>query len=56
MVHGRRSNTIKQLMNILIICSIPTMFFGYLYGEFFGKSRANDGLDTACNDKWDDIR
>lgn len=35
--YGRRSNTIKQLMNILIICSIPTMFFGYLYGEFFGN-------------------
>jgi V/A-type H+-transporting ATPase subunit I len=29
--------TLKQLMNILIICSIPTMFFGYLYGEFFGN-------------------
>jgi V/A-type H+-transporting ATPase subunit I len=35
--YGRRSPTIKQLMNILIICSIPTMFFGYLYGEFFGN-------------------
>ena len=35
--YGRRSNTIKQLMNILIICFIPTMFFGYLYGEFFGN-------------------
>ncbi|HYA33214.1 MAG TPA: V-type ATPase 116kDa subunit family protein [Candidatus Bathyarchaeia archaeon] len=34
---GRRSNTIKQLMNILIICSIPTFFFGYLFGEFFGN-------------------
>jgi V/A-type H+-transporting ATPase subunit I len=35
--YGRRSHTIKQLMNILIICSIPTIFFGYLYGEFFGN-------------------
>lgn len=35
--YGRRSNAIKQLMNILIICSIPTIFFGYLYGEFFGN-------------------
>lgn len=26
----------QQLMNIMIICSIPTIFFGYLYGEFFG--------------------
>lgn len=31
------SNTLKQLMNILIICSVPTMFFGFLYGEFFGN-------------------
>lgn len=30
-------HTIKQLMNILIICAFPTMFFGYLFGEFFGN-------------------
>jgi V/A-type H+-transporting ATPase subunit I len=35
--YGKRSNAIKQLMNILIICSFPTIFFGYLYGEFFGN-------------------
>jgi V/A-type H+-transporting ATPase subunit I len=28
---------IQQLMNILLISSIPTIFFGYLYGEFFGN-------------------
>jgi len=27
---------IQQLMNILIISSIPTIFFGFLFGEFFG--------------------
>ena len=26
----------RSLMNIMIICSIPTIFFGFLYGEFFG--------------------
>ena len=36
-LYSQRSNAIKQLMNILIICSFPTMFFGYLYGEFFGN-------------------
>ena len=35
--YGRQRNGIKQLMNILIISSFPTMFFGYLYGEFFGN-------------------
>ena len=30
-------HTIKQLMNILVICAFPTMFFGYLFGEFFGN-------------------
>jgi V/A-type H+-transporting ATPase subunit I len=35
-LYSQRSNAIKQLMNILIICSFPTVFFGYLYGEFFG--------------------
>ncbi|MGZ4947291.1 MAG: V-type ATP synthase subunit I [Halobacteriota archaeon] len=35
--YGTRSPGIKQLMNILIICSFPTIFFGYLYGEFFGN-------------------
>jgi V/A-type H+-transporting ATPase subunit I len=28
---------LQYLMNILIISSIPTIFFGYLYGEFFGN-------------------
>jgi V/A-type H+-transporting ATPase subunit I len=28
---------LKQLMNILIISAIPTIFFGYLFGEFFGN-------------------
>ncbi len=27
---------LKQLMNILIISAVPTIFFGYLFGEFFG--------------------
>jgi V/A-type H+-transporting ATPase subunit I len=27
---------LQQLMNIMIISAIPTIFFGYLYGEFFG--------------------
>ncbi|MDG6256612.1 MAG: V-type ATP synthase subunit I [Methanomicrobiaceae archaeon] len=27
---------LRSLMNIMIICSIPTIFFGFLYGEFFG--------------------
>ena len=35
-LYGAR-HTIKQLMNILIICAFPTMFFGYLFGEFFGN-------------------
>ncbi|MGA7075578.1 MAG: V-type ATP synthase subunit I, partial [Halobacteriota archaeon] len=35
--YGGRSHTIKQLMGILIICSFPTIFFGYLFGEFFGN-------------------
>jgi V/A-type H+/Na+-transporting ATPase subunit I len=28
---------LQHLMNILIICSIPTIFFGFIYGEFFGN-------------------
>jgi V/A-type H+-transporting ATPase subunit I len=28
---------IQNLANILIICSIPTIFFGFLFGEFFGN-------------------
>ena len=28
---------LQSLMNILIICSIPTIFFGYIFGEFFGN-------------------
>jgi V/A-type H+-transporting ATPase subunit I len=35
--YGGRSHTIKQLMGVLIICSFPTIFFGYLFGEFFGN-------------------
>lgn len=27
----------QQIMNILIISSIPTIFFGFLFGEFFGN-------------------
>ena len=33
----QRSNGIKQLANIMIICSFPTIFFGYFFGEFFGN-------------------
>jgi V/A-type H+-transporting ATPase subunit I len=32
----RQHEWLQYLMKILIICSIPTIFFGYLYGEFFG--------------------
>jgi len=32
-----RNNALTQLANIMIICSFPTIFFGYLYGEFFGN-------------------
>ena len=28
---------LQHLMNILIISSIPSMFFGFLFGEFFGN-------------------
>jgi V/A-type H+/Na+-transporting ATPase subunit I len=35
-LYSQRSNALKQLANIMIICSFPTIFFGYLYGEFFG--------------------
>jgi len=28
---------LQHLMNILVICSIPTIFFGFLFGEFFGN-------------------
>ncbi|MDD1656476.1 MAG: V-type ATP synthase subunit I, partial [Methanomicrobiales archaeon] len=28
---------LQHLMNILVMCSIPTIIFGYLYGEFFGN-------------------
>ena len=28
---------LQNLMNILIICSIPTIFFGFVFGEFFGN-------------------
>ncbi len=27
---------VSSLMNVMIISSIPTIFFGYLFGEFFG--------------------
>lgn len=33
----RQYEWLQYLMNILIICSIPTIIFGYLYGEFFGN-------------------
>jgi V/A-type H+/Na+-transporting ATPase subunit I len=32
-----QSNALTQLANIMIICSFPTIFFGYLFGEFFGN-------------------
>jgi V/A-type H+/Na+-transporting ATPase subunit I len=32
----RQFEWLQYLMNILIISSIPTIFFGFLYGEFFG--------------------
>ena len=28
---------LQHLMNILVMCAIPTIFFGWLYGEFFGN-------------------
>jgi V/A-type H+-transporting ATPase subunit I len=28
---------LQHLMNILVICSIPTIFFGFIFGEFFGN-------------------
>lgn len=36
-LYSQRGNAIYQLANIMIICSFPTIFFGYLYGEFFGN-------------------
>jgi V/A-type H+-transporting ATPase subunit I len=36
-LYSQRGGALKQLANIMIICSFPTMFFGYLYGEFFGN-------------------
>jgi V/A-type H+-transporting ATPase subunit I len=33
----RQHEWLQYLMNILVISSIPTIFFGYLYGEFFGN-------------------
>jgi V/A-type H+/Na+-transporting ATPase subunit I len=36
-LYSQRGGAIKQLANIMIICSFPTIFFGYLYGEFFGN-------------------
>jgi V/A-type H+-transporting ATPase subunit I len=32
----KKPDWLMQISSILIICSIPTMFFGYLFGEFFG--------------------
>ncbi|MGZ4906452.1 MAG: V-type ATP synthase subunit I [Halobacteriota archaeon] len=32
-----KGSGMKQLMNILIICSFPAIFFGYIFGEFFGN-------------------
>ncbi len=33
----KKPDWLMQIGNILIICSFPTMFFGYLFGEFFGN-------------------
>ena len=34
----------KNLADILIISSIPTIMFGFLFGEFFGDLGETDGL------------
>jgi vacuolar-type H+-ATPase subunit I/STV1 len=40
---------LQPLMNILIISSIPTIFFGYLYGEFFGDlPQRLFGIEPLC--------
>lgn len=36
-LYFKKLEWLQQLMNILIISSISTIFFGYLYGEFFGN-------------------
>ncbi|NYT16396.1 MAG: V-type ATP synthase subunit I [Methanomicrobiales archaeon] len=36
-LYFKKLEWLKQLMNILIISSISTIFFGFLYGEFFGN-------------------
>ncbi len=33
----KKLDWLQQLMNIMIISAIPTIFFGYLFGEFFGN-------------------
>jgi len=35
--YGGRSHAIKSLMGVLVISSFPAIFFGYLFGEFFGN-------------------
>jgi V/A-type H+-transporting ATPase subunit I len=32
-----KEDWLQNLANILIICSIPTIFFGFIFGEFFGN-------------------
>jgi V/A-type H+-transporting ATPase subunit I len=34
----------QQLMNIMVISSFPTIFFGFLFGEFFGDFGEHAGL------------
>ncbi|MCQ8894521.1 MAG: V-type ATP synthase subunit I [Methanolinea sp.] len=39
-----RIDWMQQLMNIMIISSFPTIFFGFLFGEFFGDFGEKIGL------------
>ena len=36
-LYFKKLEWLQQLMNILIISSLSTIFFGFLYGEFFGN-------------------
>lgn len=36
-LYFKKLEWLQQLMNVLIISSLSTIFFGYLYGEFFGN-------------------
>ncbi|MDO8841479.1 V-type ATP synthase subunit I, partial [Methanocalculus sp.] len=40
---GERFDWIHPLMNLMIIASIPTIVFGYIFGEFFGDFGENMG-------------